>query len=113
MKIEIQEVSKRFGAFTALDDVNLHIDSGELVALLGPSGCGKTTLLRIIAGLEQPDAGRIRFEGEDATNRSVSENHASSSASSMQAKASTTPSIRTGAIRELMKRRSTPTWTWA
>lgn len=56
MSIEIRNVSKNFNAFKALDDINLDIQSGELVALLGPSGCGKTTLLRIIAGLETPDA---------------------------------------------------------
>ncbi|MEY4755225.1 MAG: hypothetical protein RJA34_123 [Pseudomonadota bacterium] len=67
MSIEIQQVSKHFGAFHALRDVNLHIESGELVALLGPSGCGKTTLLRIIAGLETADAGSILFSGEDTT----------------------------------------------
>ncbi|HEY8331042.1 MAG TPA: ATP-binding cassette domain-containing protein, partial [Pseudomonas sp.] len=65
MSIEIRNVSKRFGAFQALNDINLDIHSGELVALLGPSGCGKTTLLRIIAGLETPDAGSIAFHGED------------------------------------------------
>ena len=73
MTIEIQHIDKRFGAFTALRDVSLRVDTGELVALLGPSGCGKTTLLRIIAGLEQPDAGVVRFGGEDATGRSVKE----------------------------------------
>ena len=57
MSIEIRNVSKHFGDFQALRDVSLDIDSGELIALLGPSGCGKTTLLRIIAGLEVPDAG--------------------------------------------------------
>ncbi|MDF1484452.1 sulfate ABC transporter ATP-binding protein [Ramlibacter sp. H39-3-26] len=67
MSIEIRNVSKQFGEFRALRDVSLDIHSGELIALLGPSGCGKTTLLRIIAGLEVPDAGSILFSGEDTT----------------------------------------------
>jgi sulfate transport system ATP-binding protein len=67
MSINIQNISKRFGQFSALNDISLEIGSGELVALVGPSGCGKTTLLRIIAGLESPDAGAIHFHGEDAT----------------------------------------------
>ena len=67
MSIEIRDISKRFGHFQALNQVNLDIESGELIALLGPSGCGKTTLLRIIAGLETPDEGRIAFAGADAT----------------------------------------------
>lgn len=71
MKIEIKNLSKRFGDFTALDNVSLTIDSGELLALLGPSGCGKTTLLRILSGLEYPDSGTILFDGEDATFHSV------------------------------------------
>jgi len=71
MSIEIEGINKRFGAFQALKDINLHIESGELVALLGPSGCGKTTLLRIIAGLEAPDAGNIGFHGEDVSGRDV------------------------------------------
>jgi sulfate transport system ATP-binding protein len=73
MKIALHEVTKRFGAFTALDQVDLDIHSGELVALLGPSGSGKTTLLRIIAGLDWPDQGEVRFDGEDALSRSVGE----------------------------------------
>ena len=75
MSIEIEGVSKHFGAFAALSDVNLKVPSGELVALLGPSGCGKTSLLRIIAGLETPDGGRILFNGEEATKRQVQERH--------------------------------------
>src|SRR6476620_7060810 len=69
MKIALHEVTRRFGAFTALDNVNLDVHSGELVALLGPSGSGKTTLLRVIAGLERPDAGTVLFDGDDATRR--------------------------------------------
>jgi sulfate transport system ATP-binding protein len=67
MSIEIENITKTFGTFTALNNVSLTIPSGELVALLGPSGCGKTSLLRIIAGLETPDKGRILFNGEDTT----------------------------------------------
>ena len=65
--IEVEDVSKHFGTFAALDRVSLRVNKGKLVALLGPSGSGKTTLLRILAGLEQPDSGRIRLDGVDAT----------------------------------------------
>ncbi len=69
MSIEIRGVSRNFGEFAALKDVNLLVETGELVALLGPSGSGKTTLLRIIAGLEYPTAGTILFHGEDTIRR--------------------------------------------
>jgi len=68
MSIEISHVSKRFGSFVALDDVSLSIPAGQLTALLGPSGGGKSTLLRIVAGLETADSGRVEIEGVDATN---------------------------------------------
>ncbi len=67
MSILVRNVTKRFGDFTALDDVSLEVESGSLTALLGPSGSGKSTLLRIIAGLEWPDAGEIVLSGRDAT----------------------------------------------
>ncbi len=67
MSILIENLNKRFGKTVVCDDISLEIGSGELVALLGPSGSGKTSLLRIIAGLEQPDSGRVLFHGKDAT----------------------------------------------
>ena len=73
MQISVRGVSKRFKDFAALDEVNLDIRSGELIALLGPSGSGKTTLLRVIAGLEWPDAGEVYFDGQDALSRTVAE----------------------------------------
>jgi sulfate/thiosulfate transport system ATP-binding protein len=67
MSIEVQSISKRFGDAVALDDVSLEVPTGSLTALLGPSGGGKSTLLRIIAGLDAPDSGIVRIEGEDLT----------------------------------------------
>jgi sulfate/thiosulfate transport system ATP-binding protein len=67
LSIEIAGVGKRFGDFVALDNVSVSIPSGRLTALLGPSGGGKSTLLRIIAGLERADTGRVEIEGIDAT----------------------------------------------
>jgi ABC-type Fe3+/spermidine/putrescine transport system ATPase subunit len=65
--VEIDRVTKRFESVTAVDGVTLAIRRGEFFALLGPSGCGKTTLLRMIAGLEEPDEGTIRIGGADVT----------------------------------------------
>ena len=73
MTIEVRNLVKRFGAFAALDDVDLKVGKGELVALLGPSGSGKTTLLRIIAGLDWPDSGEVSFDGENALARAAGE----------------------------------------
>ena len=63
--LEIKQLSKRFGGFTALDGIDLSVAQGEFVVLLGPSGCGKTTLLRAIAGLERQDSGQIWHAGRD------------------------------------------------
>ena len=65
--VEVEAVSRRFGATLAVDRVSLSVAPGEFVSLLGPSGCGKTTLLRLIGGFETPDSGRIRILGIDAT----------------------------------------------
>jgi sulfate transport system ATP-binding protein len=67
MSILVRNATRRFGDFTALDDVSVEIPSGSLTALLGPSGSGKSTLLRVIAGLERPDAGTVEIDGRDAT----------------------------------------------
>ena len=65
MSIQVENLSKHFVGFRALNNVSLEVATGGLVALLGPSGCGKTTLLRIVAGLDTQDAGRVLFDGED------------------------------------------------
>ena len=75
MSIEIRDVNKNFGDFTALNNINITVPTGKLTTLLGPSGCGKTTLLRIIAGLEYADSGQILFDDLDVTNIPVQKRH--------------------------------------
>src|SRR5439155_8326344 len=67
MAIEVRNVNKSFGGTPVLRDVSIDVPAGSLTALLGPSGGGKSTLLRVIAGLEQPDSGTVRISGVDAT----------------------------------------------
>ena len=65
--ISIENISKSFDEIPVLEKLNLYIRENEFLTLLGPSGCGKTTLLRILGGFEEPDTGRILFEGKDIT----------------------------------------------
>jgi len=76
MSIQIRNISKNFGQFAALKDVNFNVAGGELVALLGPSGSGKTTLLRIVAGLEFAENGQISYNDKDVTHRNAYERKA-------------------------------------
>ena len=66
--LRVAGVTVRFGAGTALDGVELEVPQAEVLTVLGPSGCGKTTLLRVIAGLQPPDSGRVSLDGRDVTN---------------------------------------------
>ncbi|MDI2091416.1 sulfate/molybdate ABC transporter ATP-binding protein [Commensalibacter oyaizuii] len=75
MTIRIQNLNKYFNHFHVLQNINLDIQKGELIALLGPSGCGKTSLLRIIAGLEQPSSGKIFFNDQDISDKTIRDRH--------------------------------------
>src|SRR5438132_7142070 len=66
-ELRLHGVSKRFGSAQAVQDLSLDVASGEFIVLLGPSGAGKTTTLRLVAGLEKPDAGQIHIAGRDVT----------------------------------------------
>jgi sulfate/thiosulfate transport system ATP-binding protein len=76
MSIQVTSLTKNFGAFPAVNNVSLRIETGEMLAFLGPSGSGKTTLLRLIAGLEFADHGEIFFEGENVSMKSANERKA-------------------------------------
>ncbi len=67
VSVRTEKLTKRYGDIYAVRDVDLEVRDGEIFAVLGPSGCGKTTLLRLIAGLEEPSRGRIYFDGRDVT----------------------------------------------
>ncbi len=75
MSIVVENATKKFGDFVALDEVSIEVPDGSLTALLGPSGSGKSTLLRVIAGLERPDSGSIRISGQEMTNVPVQDRH--------------------------------------
>lgn len=69
--IEARDLTRRYGAFTAVDGVSLSVDEGEIVGLLGPNGAGKTTLLRMVTGFLPPTAGAVRVAGQDMTTSSL------------------------------------------
>ena len=75
MSIVVENATKRFGEFVALDEVSIEVPDGSLTALLGPSGSGKSTLLRVIAGLETPDSGSVLISGQDMTEVPVQDRH--------------------------------------
>ena len=66
--VELRSVTKNFGSFAAVQEVNLAVRKGEFMTFLGPSGCGKTTILRMISGFEAPSTGIVLLDGQDVTN---------------------------------------------
>ena len=72
-EVTLRSISKTYGRQTVLNDIDLSIAGGELLAVLGPSGCGKTTALRVIAGLERPDGGAVHIDGVDVTHRRINQ----------------------------------------
>src|SRR5205814_6981984 len=65
--LELQDLHRTFGSHVALNGINISLEQGEFISLLGPSGCGKTTALRLVAGFDRPDSGRIVVDGKDVT----------------------------------------------
>ncbi|MDR5832577.1 ATP-binding cassette domain-containing protein, partial [Caballeronia sp. LP006] len=65
--VQLKKVTKKFGSFKALDNINLNVRKGEILTLLGPSGCGKTTLMRIIAGFDDATSGEVHINGREVT----------------------------------------------
>src|SRR3954466_1747998 len=65
--LELQDLHRTFGTHVALDGINISLEQGEFISLLGPSGCGKTTALRLVAGFDRPDSGRVLVDGKDIT----------------------------------------------
>ncbi len=69
--LQVNDLTVRFGEVTAVDQLDVVVETGEVVSVLGPSGCGKSTLLRVIAGLEDPAGGSVAWDGQDVTNLPV------------------------------------------
>ena len=66
--VDIEELTKRYGKFVALDHMNLHIDKGEIFGFVGPNGAGKTTVFNLLTGVYKPDSGKVLLDGKDLSN---------------------------------------------